>query len=69
MGLALWLLTALVCRKRSIVLKAVVFQEAINVVFVIKNYEGKDIANIFKSLLCLIIDRMSQVKEGLIRRY
>lgn len=61
MGLALWLLTALVCRKRSIVLKAVVFQEAIN--------EEKDIANIFKSLLCLIIDRMSQVKEGLIRRY
>lgn len=53
----------------SIVLKAVVFQEAINVVFVIKNYEEKDIANIFKSLLCLIIDRMSQVKEGLIRRY
>ena len=53
----------------SIVLKAVVFQEAINVVFVIKNYEEKDIGNIFKSLLCLIIDRMSQVKEGLIRRY
>lgn len=69
MGLALWLLTALVCRKMSIVLKAVVFQEAINVVFVIKNYEEKDIGNIFKSLLCLIIDRMSQVKEGLIRRY
>lgn len=67
MGLALWLLTALECRKRSIVLKAVVFQEAINVVFVIKNYEEKDIANIF--MLCLIIDRMSQVKEGLIRRY
>lgn len=59
MGLALWLLTALECRKRSIVLKAMVFQEAINVVFVIKNYEEKDIANIFKRLLRLIIDRMS----------
>ena len=44
------------------------FQEAIKVVFVIKNFE-EDIANIFKRLLCLIIDRMSQVKEGLIRCY
>ena len=46
-----------------------VFQEAIKVVFGVKNYEEKDIANIFKRLLCLIIDRMSQVKEGLIRCY
>lgn len=40
-----------------------VFQEAINVVFVIKNYEEKDIANIFKRLLCLIIERCLKLKK------